>query len=118
MAVDSAALLSRLPGRSKMCAPLEIGSDTAGVDRRTGVRYCEVVKNITVSLPDDIYRQARIAAAQRDTSVSALVREFLMTLGTGETEAQRRKRLQAEVLASITSFRAADRMSRDDVHRR
>ncbi len=31
------------------------------------------MKNITVSVPDDVYRNARVAAAQRDTSVSALV---------------------------------------------
>jgi plasmid stability protein len=35
------------------------------------------VKNVTVSLPDDVYRWARIKAAERDTSLSALVREFL-----------------------------------------
>jgi hypothetical protein len=35
------------------------------------------VKNITVSVPDDVYRNARVNAAQRDTSVSALVVAYL-----------------------------------------
>ena len=39
--------------------------------------YCENVKNITVSVPDDVYRNARVNAAQRDTSVSALVVAYL-----------------------------------------
>lgn len=35
------------------------------------------MKNITVSIDDETYRQARIMAVEQDTSVSALVREFL-----------------------------------------
>ncbi|MCA9165236.1 MAG: ribbon-helix-helix protein, CopG family, partial [Planctomycetales bacterium] len=38
--------------------------------------FCPV-KNITVSLDDELYRRARVAAAQSDRSVTALVREFL-----------------------------------------
>jgi plasmid stability protein len=76
------------------------------------------MKNITVSLPDDIYRRARIKAAERDTSVSALVREFLTSLGEEESDFERRKRLQAEVLASIKDFRAGDRMTREEAHER
>ena len=76
------------------------------------------MKNITVSLPDDIYRRARIKAAERDTSVSALVREFLTSLGEEESDFERRKRLQAEVLASIKDFRAGDRMTRDEARER
>jgi len=76
------------------------------------------VKNITVSLPDPVYRRARIKAAERDTSVTALVREFLTTLGRDESEFERRKRLQDEVLASVRRFRAGDRVARGEVHRR
>jgi plasmid stability protein len=76
------------------------------------------VKNITVSLPDDVYRSARIKAAERDTSVSALVREFLTRLGEDESEFERRKRLQDEVMASIRAFSAGDRLNRDDTHDR
>jgi hypothetical protein len=80
--------------------------------------YCETVKNITVSLKDEIYRRARIKAAERDTSVSALVREFLTTLGEAETDFERRKRLQDEVLATVERFRAGDRLTRGDLHER
>lgn len=76
------------------------------------------MKNITVSLPDDIYRSARIKAAERDTSVSALVREFLTRLGQDESEFDRRRRLQDEVMASIRAFSAGDRLSREDAHDR
>ena len=76
------------------------------------------MKNITVSLPDEVYRRARIEAAQRDTSVSALVREFLLSLGAGESDFERRKRLQADVLRTVRSFRGSDRLKRDEVHSR
>ena len=69
-------------------------------------------------MPDDVYRKARIKAAERDVSVSALVREFLLSLGQEETDGERRKRLQAEVLATIRRFRASDRLGRGEAHRR
>lgn len=80
--------------------------------------YCENVKNLTVSISDEVYRQARIKAAERDTSVSALVREFLTKLGGGGSDFERRKRLQDEVLSTIKKFRARDRLSRDEAHDR
>ena len=76
------------------------------------------MKNITVSIPDDIYRRARVRAAELDTSVSALVREFLHGLGSEESEFDARKRLQHEVLATIRNFRAGNRLTRDEVHDR
>jgi plasmid stability protein len=76
------------------------------------------VKNITVSLPDDLYRKARVKAAERDTSVTALVREFLLSLGNGKSEFERRRRLQEEVLSSVKHFRAGDRIAQAQVHDR
>ena len=40
------------------------------------------MKNITVSLDDETYRRARVIAAQRDMSVSALVKQFLVELAS------------------------------------
>jgi len=34
-------------------------------------------RNITLSLPDDLVRRAKVLAAQQDTSVSALVADLL-----------------------------------------
>jgi hypothetical protein len=80
--------------------------------------YCETVKNITVSVPDDVYRDARVAAAQRDTSVSALVVKYLERLSGRMDEFARLEALQHEVQAEIRQFRGADRLSRDEVHDR
>jgi len=80
--------------------------------------YCETVKNITVSVPDHVYRNARVAAAQRDTSVSALVVTYLERLSGWMEEFARLEALQHEVQAEIGQFRAADRLGRDEVHDR
>jgi hypothetical protein len=74
--------------------------------------------NITVAVDAETYREARVAAAARGTSVSALVRRYLIELGSGETEAARLKRQERELRERITGFRAGDRVSRDEAHRR
>lgn len=79
--------------------------------------YCEHVKNVTVSVPEDVYRTARIRAAERGTSISGLVAGYLRSLSTGNEFAQleaQQRRIQSE----IKRFRAADRISRDELHDR
>ena len=80
--------------------------------------HCETVKNITVSVPDGVYRNARIAAERRDTSVSALVVAYLEQLSGQMDEFARLEALQRQVHAGISQLRAADRLSRDEVHDR
>jgi plasmid stability protein len=74
------------------------------------------VKNITVSLDDETYRRARIKAAEMDTSVSALVKQFLTDLAAGESDFERLKKMEMALRERVTSFRAADRLSRPTTH--
>lgn len=76
------------------------------------------MKNVTISLPEEVYRRARVKAAERDTSLSGLVRDYLTSLGEEESDFERRKRLQREVIASIRGFRASPRLKRDALYRR
>jgi hypothetical protein len=76
------------------------------------------VKNITVTVDDETYRRARIRAAERDTSVSALVARFLTELAAAETDVERLKREERALRERIGRFRAAARLAREDVHRR
>lgn len=80
--------------------------------------YCDPVKNLTVSVPDDVYRAARVKAAEGGSSVSALVTGYLRSLADGDAEFARLEQQQNAVLAEVERFRAADRLSRDDVHGR
>jgi hypothetical protein len=88
------------------------------IDSLTSFLYRDYVKNITVSLDDETYRRARIKAAERDTSVSALVRHFLGELASEESDVERLKREERELRARITAFTAADRASQEEPHGR
>ncbi len=76
------------------------------------------MKNITVSVPEDVYRAARIRAAEDGSSVSALVTHYLRSLEERESEFSRLETLQDQVLGEIGRFRGADRLGRDELHRR
>jgi plasmid stability protein len=39
------------------------------------------MKNITLKIDDETYRKARVRAAREGTSLSAMVRDFLLSLG-------------------------------------
>jgi len=76
------------------------------------------MKNLTVSVPDDVYRLARVRAAESDSSVSALVADYLRSLGDRDAEFERLEAQQKRVQERITRFRAGDRLSRDELHER
>jgi plasmid stability protein len=76
------------------------------------------VKNITVSVADDVYRRARIRAAELGKSVSALVTEYLNSLSERDAEFARLEAKQRRVQDEIRVFRARDRLSRDELHER
>jgi hypothetical protein len=68
-------------------------------------------------VPDEVYRQARIRAAERDTSVSALVSEFLSHIGEKEPSQSLRETIDA-IREANPNFSAADPLSRDELHDR
>ena len=76
------------------------------------------MRNITVSVDDDTYKRARIAAAELDTSVSALVKAYLEQLSTRESESERLKRQEREIRDRIVNFKSSDKLSRDELHTR
>lgn len=83
------------------------------------------MKNITVSVDEETYRTARIAAAEAGTSVSAMVRDFLHSRCRGdlhETGPERLRKALEEVDRSMIergcTFSATGRVSRDAIHDR
>lgn len=76
------------------------------------------MRNITVSVPDGVYRAARMRAAERDTSVSALVADYLANLSGSDAEFGRLEDQQRRIVSEIKRFRASDRLERVDLHDR
>jgi hypothetical protein len=62
------------------------------------------VKNTTVSVPDEVYRVARIRAAERGSSLRGLVAEYLRSLSDSEQESARLEAQQERVLDEISRF--------------
>lgn len=76
------------------------------------------MKNITVSVPEDVYRVARVRAAERGSSVSALVAEYLRSLSDRDADFARLREQQRRIVDSIEKFSAAERLGRDELHER
>lgn len=83
------------------------------------------MKNITISIEDELYRLARIKAAERSTSVSALFREFLIRLTLGDSAesdfqrlAREEQEIRAELRANRLGLKPGHNFSRDELHDR
>ena len=90
------------------------------------------MKNITVSVDDETHRQARIRAAEMGTSVSALVRGYLIGIADGSITAilprddsnkkagGRRMQSPMDVIDEIRvkhpDFRASDSLTREQLY--
>lgn len=76
------------------------------------------MKNITVSVPQEVYRRARVRAAREETSVSRVVGEYLRQWSDEDSDFERKKKIQDAVFSEIEDFSGADRLSRDAIHER
>ena len=78
------------------------------------------MKNITLAIDEETYRQARIAAARRDASVSSLVKQYLQTLAATEITTQKPApeldTLLAEIASRHPGFTCRDNLSREALH--
>ena len=77
------------------------------------------MKNITLAIEDDILDRARMAAAERRTTVNAMVREFLADVAGQD---QRRRSARAALLELMRNskgrMRPDFRFDRDETHER
>ena len=80
------------------------------------------MKNITVSVPDEVYHKARVRAAELRTSVSALVRKQLEELASQESQFERLKRLEKETIREIRAggcgLESSENLTREALHDR
>lgn len=83
------------------------------------------MKNITITVDDEVYRLARIKAAEQSTSISAMFKAYLLRMvhsEGAETDFQRLQReeeeLRAELRASRLGLNPAHNLSREELHTR
>ena len=75
-------------------------------------------RNITLSLPEALVKKARILAAEKDQSVSALVAELIARAGQGDEDYQKAWRAELEVMERGLFANGPITWSRDEVHER
>lgn len=76
------------------------------------------MKNVTVSLPDDVYRAARVRAAEEGSSLSSLVADYLRSLSERRAEFSRLEAQQKLIQAEIEGFSARHNVDREALHDR
>lgn len=76
------------------------------------------MRDITVSVPEDVYRTAMIRAAERGSSVSALVGDYLRSLSKPDVEFARLEAQQRQVQDEIDRFSVRDSVRREELHDR
>ena len=80
------------------------------------------MKNITLKIDDETYRKARLRAAEKGTSLSALVRDFLVREAAAEEDREARRIAAREELYRLTAERAKPRseplipLTRDEIY--
>lgn len=81
------------------------------------------MKTITLAIEDDLYRRAERKAAEKKSSLSALVQGALASLvGKEESDFERLKReegeLRAKLFAGGGGLSASENLSREELHDR
>lgn len=76
------------------------------------------MKNVTLSVDEDVLVRVRRYAVERRSSVNALVREYLRTLAEKEDRAQSARKRLRELSRSSRARLGPRSWTRDDLHER
>ncbi|HZJ64244.1 MAG TPA: hypothetical protein VFD36_12050 [Kofleriaceae bacterium] len=75
--------------------------------------------NLTITIDDDLLKRARLRALERNTSVNALLREYLEAFAGADISTTARKRFVALARAASSGSGSKGRTwSRDEIHER
>ena len=76
------------------------------------------MKNVTLSINEEVLSAVRKYAAERDSSVNALVREFLGAIAQREDRARKARQRIRELSESSDARIGSKSWSRDELHAR
>jgi hypothetical protein len=76
------------------------------------------MKNVTIALDESLLREARRVAADRGTTLNAMLREFLEELTERESEAVKARRRIVELCRRSRAEVGPRTWSRDELHER
>jgi len=76
------------------------------------------MKNVTIALDESLLREARRIAADRSTTLNAMIREFLAELAQRESRAVNARRRIVELCRTTQAEVGPRTWSRDELHER
>ncbi len=76
------------------------------------------MKNVTIALDESTLREARRIAAERSTTLNALIRDFLERLTLRESHARKARRRIAELCRASKAEVGERNWTRDELHER
>jgi hypothetical protein len=76
------------------------------------------MKNVTLAIDEKLLREARRIAAERSTSLNAMIREFLTQLTERESKASSARRRIAELCRDSRAVVGKSTWTRDELHER
>jgi metal-responsive CopG/Arc/MetJ family transcriptional regulator len=88
------------------------------VEDRHSYTYPVFMKNVTIALDESLLREARRIAADRSTTLNAMIREFLEELARRESHALEARRRIVELCRETKAEVGSRTWSRDELHER
>ncbi len=76
------------------------------------------MKNITLTVDEAVLEKVRLVAAQRHTSVNALVRDYLARIADAEDRTERARRRLIELAAQSSAEAGEINWKREDLYER
>ena len=76
------------------------------------------MKNVTIALDESLLREARRIAADRSTTLNAMIRRFLEELAESESEAGKARRRIIELCRQTNAEVGSRTWTRDELHER
>ena len=74
--------------------------------------------NLTITVDDEVLKRARIRALEQDTSVNAVLRDYLESYAGGSRRRREAVRRLLELSRTTRSGRGAATWTRDELHER
>lgn len=88
------------------------------VDKKHISTYYVFMKNVTLAIDESLLREARKIAADRSTTLNAMIREFLQDLAERESKAKAARRRIIELCRSTQGEVGPRDWSRGELHER
>ena len=86
------------------------------IDALHSITYTVYMKNVTIAIDEKLLHEARLIAAERSTSLNAMIREYLTRLTERESQAAHARRRIVELCRESNAEIGNRTWSRDELY--